>query len=107
MIAATPCRTSFMIVRSRQFFFLLLALTALLPARTVDGRTIQIITAPEVKNMIENDPHVVVINALSRIEYDGLHITGSVNIPIIDFQESKLLPTDKATPLIIYCMGHD
>ncbi|MFZ5763970.1 MAG: rhodanese-like domain-containing protein [Thermodesulfobacteriota bacterium] len=107
MIAAALCRTSPRIVWSRQLFVLLLFLTALLSTGTLHGKPIQIITAPEVKNMIENDPHVVVINALSRIEYDGLHITGSINIPIIDFQKSKLLPTDKATPLIIYCMGHD
>ena len=55
--------------------------------------------------MMENDPRVVVINALSRIEYDGLHITGSINIPVIDFRNSKLLPADKTTPLILYCMG--
>lgn len=71
------------------------------------AKNLQYITAPEVKNMIENDPHVVVINALSKIEYDGLHITGSINIPVIEFRTTKLLPSDKSTPLIIYCMGHD
>ena len=68
---------------------------------------VQYITAPEVKNMMENDPRVVVINALSKIEYDGLHITGSINIPVINFRTSNLLPADKTTPLILYCMGVD
>lgn len=71
------------------------------------GQGVQYITAPEVRNMMENDPRVVVINALSKIEYDGLHITGSINIPVINFRASKLLPVDKSTPLIFYCMGPD
>ncbi|MBU0968403.1 MAG: rhodanese-like domain-containing protein [Proteobacteria bacterium] len=71
------------------------------------GLGVQDITAPEVKNMMENDPRVVVINALSKIEYDGLHITGSINIPVINFRTTELLPADKTTPLILYCMGQD
>lgn len=67
----------------------------------------QNITAPEVKNMIDNDPKVVVINALSSIEYNGLHIPGSINIPVINFRASKLLPADKTTPIIVYCMGYN
>ena len=52
------------------------------------------ITAPEVKDMIEKDPNAVLINVLSAIEYDGLHITGSINIPITSFRNSDLLPKD-------------
>ncbi|RJX32919.1 MAG: rhodanese-like domain-containing protein [Desulfurivibrio sp.] len=73
----------------------------------VAGQGVQFITAPEVKNMMENDPRVMVINTLSRIEYNGLHITGSINIPVINFRTSRLLPIDKSTPLILYCMGQD
>ncbi|MBI4793692.1 MAG: hypothetical protein HY789_13400, partial [Deltaproteobacteria bacterium] len=54
-----------------------LSLSVLFSAAPAHGQQIQYITAPEVKNMMENDPRTVVINALSRIEYDGLHITGS------------------------------
>ncbi len=63
------------------------------------------ITAPEVKDMVEKNPDVVLINVLSTIEYDGLHITGSINIPINVFHNSDLLPKKLDTPLIIYCMG--
>lgn len=85
-------------------FFLL----AFLPIpRPVQAAQYKIITAPEVKSMIENDPRVVVINVLSSIEYDGLHITGSINIPIIDLASSPLLPKDKSTPVVFYCMGHE
>ena len=68
---------------------------------------IQEITAPEVKNMLETNKQALLINVLSKIEFDGLHISGSINIPSIDFPDSKLLPTDKQTPIITYCMGHN
>ena len=64
------------------------------------------ITAPEVKDMIEKDPNAVLINVLSAIEYDGLHITGSINIPITSFRNSDLLPKDLDHPIITYCMGN-
>ncbi|MFH1216130.1 MAG: rhodanese-like domain-containing protein [Pseudomonadota bacterium] len=98
-----PTHTSF--VFGRVFF--VLAMLFLFPGNNVHGKPLQYITAPEVKNMIENDPKVVVINVLSKIEYDGLRIPGSINIPVIDFPKTKLLPADKSTPLIIYCMGLD
>jgi len=99
--------------QGRAFFFPrsrlmpLFSLLALFCSAQVYGQGVQYITAPEVKNMMEHDPRVVVINALSKIEYDGLHITGSINIPVINFRTTKLLPADKTTPLILYCMGHD
>lgn len=85
----------------------LLPLLILLFATTAAGQGVQFITAPEVKNLMENDPRVVVINTLSKIEYNGLHITGSINIPVINFRNSSLLPADRTTPLILYCMGLD
>lgn len=71
----------------------------------VHGRDFKQLTAPEVKDMIEKDSGVVLVNALSAIEYDGLHITGSINIPVTRFNNSELLPKDLDTPLITYCMG--
>ncbi len=84
--------------------FAFFASACLSPAQ---ARNFQIITAPEVKNMIDNDPRVLVINTLSNIEYNGLHIPGSINIPVINFHDSKLLPEDKSTPIITYCMGYN
>ncbi len=80
--------------------FLLLGVCA-----PVYGQGFQYITAPEVKSMIEKDPRAVLINVLSTIEYDGLHITGSINIPITTFRASTLLPKNMDTPIITYCMG--
>ena len=63
------------------------------------------VTAPELKTMLEEKKAMVLINALSRIEYEGLHIPGSINIPVVDMAETDRLPTDKKTPLVFYCMG--
>ncbi len=62
------------------------------------------VTAPEVKEMLQ-DKKVVIINTLSRLEYELQHIPGSINIPINDIETSNLLPADLSTPLIFYCMG--
>lgn len=87
--------------------YLLVVFFSLLSVPVVYGSGFQYITAPEVKSMIEKDPSVMVINTLSSIEFDGLHIPDSINIPVINFRTSTLLPQDKTTPLIVYCMGHD
>lgn len=65
----------------------------------------QEISAPEVKNMLENT-NVRVIHVLSSIEYKMQHIPGSINIPVIKLKTSKLMPADKKMPIIFYCMGH-
>lgn len=56
--------------------------------------------------MMEKEPRAVLINVLSSLEFDGLHITGSMNIPIVKFSSSAaLLPQSLDTPIITYCMG--
>ena len=64
------------------------------------------ISAPMLKNMMENDKQVVVVNVLSGIEYEMHHITDSINIPINLLKDSAKLPADKNTPLVFYCMGY-
>lgn len=62
------------------------------------------VTAPEVKDMLGGGK-ALAIHVLSRIEFEMQHITGSVNIPIIEMDETERLPKEKDTPLIFYCMG--
>ena len=69
-----------------------------------ESKRIKEISAPEVKNMIENG-QAVLVHVLSRTEYEMQHIPDSVNIPIIDMENTEDLPENKATPLIFYCMG--
>ena len=88
----------------RKKCFSILLLVLLLPALTF-ANDFQEISAPEVKNMLDKG-NAKVIHVLSAIEYEIQHITGSINIPVNDLKTSKLLPSDKNTPLVFYCMGH-
>ena len=54
------------------------------------------------KNMMEKEKSLVVF-PLSPIEFDDLHIRGSVNIPM-DLLAEKL-PQDKSQKIIFYCLG--
>lgn len=82
---------------------LIFALLTSGPARA-DSEEYKKISAPEVKDMIDGGK-AVAINVLSRIEFEMQHITGSVNIPIIEMNKTEGLPKAKDTPLIFYCMG--
>ena len=62
------------------------------------------ISAPETRALIE-EGKVLVVNVLSRVEFDVQHIPGSINIPINEIEKSDLLPADYSAPIIFYCMG--
>ncbi len=64
----------------------------------------KVLTAPEVKQMLESGD-VLMVHVLSRIEYNAQHIEGSINIPITEVKNTRLLPKDKSKPIIFYCMG--
>jgi len=85
---------------------LTLCFIALLPVRLHAGNSsFTEITAPETKMMMEQNKEVVLINVLSELEYELQHIKGSISIPVNELKDSPLLPKDKQTPLIFYCMG--
>jgi rhodanese-related sulfurtransferase len=69
-----------------------------------DSEGFKEISAPEVKNLIE-ERKAVVINLLSRLEHEIQHIPDSMNIPIIEIETTDKLPQDKNSPLVLYCMG--
>ena len=62
------------------------------------------ITAPEVQGMMKNN-NVLIINTLSKLEYELQHIPGSINIPINTLRSPGVLPVNTHTPLIFYCMA--
>lgn len=81
---------------------LVFALAAAAPAGAQEGW--RKVTAPEVKDMLEGGRGLAV-HVLSRIEYEMQHISGSINIPITEMNETDKLPREKDKPLIFYCMG--
>lgn len=48
---------------------------------------------------------MVLVNALSPIEFKNLTIKGSVNIPASKVKDNTLLPEDTRTPLVFFCKG--
>ncbi len=60
------------------------------------------VDAATVKKMIETED-VLVVFPLSPIEFNDLHIKGSVNIPMERL--SAELPMDKTRKLVFYCLG--
>ncbi len=62
------------------------------------------ISAPEARMLQEKHWNVSIINVLSKLEFELQRIPGSINIPINKFSSTTLLPKDKTTPLILYCM---
>jgi rhodanese-related sulfurtransferase len=87
------------------FSLLVCIFSAVLPSKGQAAETgYQEITAPELKIMLE-EKKCLLINALSKIEFEIQHIEGSINIPVVDMHSTTKLPADKSTPLVFYCMG--
>lgn len=74
-------------------------------AEEVDLAEVTIISAPEVKDLLEHHPDALLINNLSRIEFQQQHIPGSINIPAPEVATTSLLRTDDPRIKIFYCMG--
>ncbi len=81
-----------------------LVLFLLLPALPVYAteKGWQEISAYELKKAMETED-VLVVCPLSRIEYNDLHIKGSVNIPMQRIHRE--LPRDKNKRIVFYCLG--
>jgi len=66
---------------------------------------VRVITAPELWRWLQSDHPPMLINALSRIEFDIQHIPGSINIPANEVSTSDRLPERRDAPMVFYCMG--
>ena len=64
------------------------------------------ITPEEVKNMIDNQEEFVILDVRGKGEYDGGHLPGAINLPVIEipFKAIKLLP-DKNKTIVVYCLS--
>ncbi len=83
---------------------LILLLIVWLPFHALAAGGIKQITAPEVKQMLDEEKGTV-INVLSALEYDMQHIPGSINIPVAEMTSTDKLPHNQHKPLVFYAMG--
>ncbi|MBI2353033.1 rhodanese-like domain-containing protein [Candidatus Dependentiae bacterium] len=65
---------------------------------------ISLITAENLRQSIENNPELIVINVLSLADYQDCHIKGSININYDQLLE-KTSSWDKEKDVVIYCAG--
>ena len=63
------------------------------------------ITAEQLKARIDAGEDLMLLNALSDIEFKDKHIPGSINIPLQEIIISDNLPKDKSKLIVTYCLG--
>ena len=85
---------------------LLMLCCALLTSSAAFAAEYSIITTAELKSKMDAGDDLLLINALSPIEHDDLHIKGSINIPSSMVKAGyPLLPESKDRLLVFYCKG--
>lgn len=67
-----------------------------------DINKIALITADDLKQTIENNPELIIINVLDEKFYQDCHIKGSINIPFDQLLE-KTSSWDKEKDVVVYC----
>lgn len=66
----------------------------------------RIVTAEQVKALIDGKAKVVVVDTRTPEEWAQAHLPGAVNVPAGFVRAlSNRLPKDKGTPLVFYCRG--
>lgn len=91
--------------------FLFVVITLLLPAllaaeeiKLPDG--VKAIATEELKALFDSGEKIAVINSLSALEFTQTKIKGSSNIPYGKLRDGEaVLPADKETTLVFYCLG--
>jgi rhodanese-related sulfurtransferase len=71
---------------------------------------VKMIGATEVRNAIEQEPDVVVLDVLAPESFANRHVPGAQNADVHapDFEErAQRLAPDKAAPVVVYCAGMD
>ena len=62
-----------------------------------------IITINELYDDLKNNPeNIILINVLSKSDFDDCHISGSINIPLAELP-SKLHTLDRNKKIIVHC----
>lgn len=90
----------------KPFTFFLITLFLLAASLVQAAGSPEMITTDELKKKIDAGEPLLLINALSPIEHDELHIAGSINIPSSQVKaDNPKLPADKSKLLIFYCKG--
>lgn len=70
----------------------------------------EIIQREDLRERMESDPDLPVIEVLGEDQFDDFHLPGAVNVPLDDddFEQriAQVVP-DKDQPVVVYCMDTD
>ncbi len=77
----------------------------LFPHAALGGSDFPEIDAKELKTLLDTSPNVCLLNPLSNLEFEQCYIPGSVNIPLHTIPTTDLLPADRNTVVVTYCLG--
>ncbi|MDD2335806.1 MAG: rhodanese-like domain-containing protein [Geobacteraceae bacterium] len=70
------------------------------------GTDFGVISTEQLKQFVDQKQEMILIDARTPAEYQEAHITGAINIPEKQFEETKQqLPATKDALLIFYCNG--
>ena len=62
------------------------------------------LTKEEVKEMIQNNSNVILLDVRNHQEYEEGHLNGAINIPTYDlYRNAPKILTDKEAIIIAYC----
>jgi phage shock protein E len=65
-----------------------------------------VVTAQDVQSRMSGKKKAVLVDVRTPEEYREGHISGAINIPAEQTKAmARLLPKDKAAPIIFYCRG--
>ncbi len=82
-----------------------LAFLVCLAAAPASSNDFPEITAEQLKTKIDAGEKLMLLNALSDIEFQDKHIPGSINIPLQEITIAENLPEDKDQLIVTYCLG--
>ncbi len=71
------------------------------PATTIAG--VKILTTEQVKGMLDRKTEMVLVNALSAVEFRDKTIPGSINVPVELWEEGRVsMPAPKEALLVFF-----
>ena len=91
-----------MIIRVSSWPTVVIMASLLCFASFVWAADFQVISTAELKSKLDAKEKLLLVNALSDIEFSLEHIPGSVNIPVGEIQTTDKLPADKEMLIVFY-----
>lgn len=64
---------------------------------------VQTLTREQLKEKLDKNTNLKLVNVLPKEKFEEKHIPGSINIPVTDIENTVLQRLDKKDEIIVYC----